>query len=235
MLGVLLGGTLYFVTRPKRLAVVAGSLLSEMLGAPVLCDWADFNFDGLIHLHNVRLELPRGVSRQGTLFAVDEVVVHSHVASLLHGKFQAQTLNLINPTLYLTEDAASGKFTYQLLKRKVQTGPHTVLNELPEIAIHGGRIQFGEIENNLYTELGVIHIGGSMTAQPQVPGAYHFTLQQEHAGSQAGGAVLTGDFDLIKLAVTAKLEGFTFESPQRMILPHRYRQWWDRLDPKREP
>ena len=54
VLGVLLGGTLYFVTRPKRLAVVAGSLLSEMLGAPVLCDWADFNFDGLIHLHNVR-------------------------------------------------------------------------------------------------------------------------------------------------------------------------------------
>ncbi|MCX5659323.1 MAG: hypothetical protein NTW19_06315 [Planctomycetota bacterium] len=226
ILFISLVSTFFYLTRPHRLAAISASMLADAIGTPVYCTDAHLGLDGSIHLRQLRVAAPPDKNPQDTLFTVDEVLVRHDVWSLLFGKFRARSLVFINPTLHLTEDTSTDQFSYQRLERRTTKPP----NELPEVRVRGGRVIFGQVENGEYHELGVVRLGGSLAAKPGDPHGYHFQLQQELAGGETG-PTLSGDFDLDKLAISARLDRFSFDAPQRVILPARFRKWWDDLDP----
>lgn len=226
LLFLVVGSGLFYITRPQRLAAISASMLTDALGAPVHCTDAHLGFDGSIHLRQVHVAIAPGVKPEQTLFTVEEVLVRHDLTSLLRAKFRARSLVFVNPTLYLTEDAQTDTFSYQTLPRTATKLP----TELPEVRVRGGRVIFGQVEAGEYHQLGVIRLGGSLTAKPGDPHGYHFQLQQELPEGETG-PTLIGDFDLSTLAVSARLDRFAFEAPQRVILPARFRKWWDALDP----
>lgn len=224
---LLLASGLFFITRPQRLAALSAAMLTDLIGAPVHCGHARIGLDGSIHLRDVRLSLRPDRGPQDTLFAAEEVLVRHELMSLLGGHFRARALTFINPTLHLIEDTATGQFSYQRLERRT---PVRTPDELPEIRVRGGRLIFGQIDAGAYNRLGIVRLSGALVPKPADPQRYQFQFQQELPGGQPG-PVLSGDLDLARLALSARLDRFAFEAPQRIILPSRFRQWWDLLEP----
>ncbi|MCE9591531.1 MAG: AsmA-like C-terminal region-containing protein [Planctomycetes bacterium] len=226
MAGVVGAGV--WLTRPARLARLAGSLLENATGTQVHIDSARIGLDGSIHLHGVALAAPGGDPAADRLFSADEVLVRHDVWSLLSGKFRAKSVVFIGSMLYLTEDATTGLFNVQRLKPLPKQGGG--VPSIPEIFVREGMIRFGESDAGKYTELGTMAIGGNLTSSEAHPGVYQFMLRQVREGEVEGPA-LSGSFDVLRRTMDAKLDRFTLDQPQRDVLPRRLREWWDLLEP----
>lgn len=175
------------------------------------------------------------------LFEVDVVLIRHDLTSLLQGKFNARSITFIQPKLYLTEDLDHNVFNYQLLqdaKKNDDQDKSNLPDTLPEVFIRQGSIQFGEIVQGQYATLGTINLSGGLSTMPGQKNVYSYLLRQD-ADAASGNAAppratpsLSGQFNLDNLAVTAKLDRFTFEGSHRQVLPRKLRLWWDQYDPK---
>ena len=76
-------------------------------------------------------DLPGNPEGGHRLFQADEIVVEHEMAALLSGKVNIQSVNLVRPTIYTTEDVDHGAFTFQYLKESKPTFFH--LWELKEM------------------------------------------------------------------------------------------------------
>ena len=228
------GGYLYLAS-PNRVAKLAGDLLAGISGTNVQIDSARFGWDGIITLHGVEMRIS-GVEGDGSLlFDAERVQIKHDLLSLLSGKFRAKIITFIKPVLHLTELIDTGKFNYQYLRQQRDNQPtnNNVLDELPEIFLRDGETQFGEVVDDKFSILGAIRLSGNLVSSVDESGVYFFTLRPELEGDQPDSAspILVGKIDLKDVVVSAKLEEFTFDSPQRVMLPQQLREWWDQLEP----
>lgn len=171
------------------------------------------------------------------LFDVDMVLIRHDISSLLQGKFTARSITFIQPKLYLTEDIDHDVFNYQLLqdaKKNDDQGESNMPDTLPDVFIRQGSIQFGEISQSQYTTLGTINLSGGLSTLPGQKNVYSYLLRQDAANNlpTPSSPTLSGQFNLENLAVTAKLDRFTFEGSHRQVLPRRLRLWWDQFEPQ---
>lgn len=232
---VALGIGIYKVTRPENLARLASKPLSEITNTDISISSAYAELDGTIHLVGVSLRVPDQPGFTGRFIDAKEVVIKQDLSTLWKRKFSAKHITFTEPTIFITEDPALEKYNYQLLqevikKRKTATTqPWNPPKELPEIFIKGGSVCFGEVVDAQYAELGRLHVDGFLNADAQMHGLYDFKLSQLSEGSS--GAVVSGKLDLNKLSVVGKLDKFSISNPQRMALPRRLQEWWDRLEP----
>ncbi len=233
---VLFGGYLYFAS-PSRVAKLAGDLLAGMTGAEVRIQWARFGFDGTIMLQGLEIRVAEAHGDAGRLFDAPQVLIKHDLLSLFRGRFRPQLLTFITPTLHLTELTDTNVFNFQRLHEQRQAGPPsaapTMPQELPEIRLRNGRIQFGEVAAGRFETLGTVQLSGNLLPAVDRRGVYFFSLRQQptQASSSHPGPVLAGKLDLQRLTVEAGVEQLTFGSPQRSMLPRRLRRWWDLLEP----
>ncbi len=225
-----MGWGYYYLTRPQRLAKITTQLLEQMTGAQVRIDSADFNWGGTIELRGVKLFVPGLPPQQAQLFDADQALLKIDPWALLRGKFTARQINLIRPSLWLTE-IGQDKFNFSVLQN-LRTGD-TELPALPRIYIQQGSLRFGEVHDGRYQAIGVMQLGGSLNPDPDRPERYIYELYQYKANdpSATASAPLTGKFDLKNLSVDANLADFQFADPHRNMLPRQVRQWWDRFEP----
>src|SRR5688572_7816950 len=100
----LVAGGFFYLTRPKRLAALASALLTDLTDARATIDAARLGSDGTIHLRGLRLSIPTAEPGAEQIFSADEATLRHDVWSLLRGRFRPQSLVVIGPTLYLTEN-----------------------------------------------------------------------------------------------------------------------------------
>jgi len=231
-------GAVMYLASPGRVAKLAGDLLATMTGTDVHIDSAHLGLDGAITLQGLELRIIGMRYDAAKLFNADQVLIKYDLLSLFKGTFRARTITFINPVLHLTEQSDTGQFNYHLLQeqRRAQSllGPsRQTLAHLPEIFIRNGQVHFGQTQNDRFNLVGIMNVSGTLTASLNTPGQYDFTMRQHYKDLLTGQTrpVLSGKIDMRRLTVAAKLEQFTFDSPQRIMLPQELRRWWDQFEP----
>ena len=230
-------GAVMYLASPGRVAKLAGDLLATMTGTDVHIDSAQLGLDGAITLQGLELRIIGTQPDAAKLFNADQVLIKHDLLSLLKGTFRPRTLTFINPALHLTEQSDTGRFNYHHLQeqRRAQTSGQSgqTMAHLPEIFIRNGQVHFGQTQNDQFNLLGTMHVSGTLTASLNAPGQYDFMMRQHYKDLLTGQTrpVLSGKIDMRRLTVAAKLEQFTFDSPQRIMLPQELRRWWDQFEP----
>jgi hypothetical protein len=226
----LIAGYLY-LANPQRLSGFASRLLRDMTGAEVAIDEARIGIDGRIHLRGLRLRVPQVAGDAGRLFEAEQVTIEHRLTSLLRGRFDATSLVVFGPTLVLTQDLATDRYNYQVLRdlRAKESGAMPQLDKLPEVFMRQGTIEFAELDEGRLLSLGKVQIDGKLTQIARQPGAYFFSLRQMTEARPE--AQLTGRFNLRDLSVSAELDSFSFSNPYGDMLPRKLRTWWQRMSP----
>lgn len=238
ILGMLLTCIVVYLTRPRRLADLAGNYLTALSGAKAHIEKAWIRLDGTIELQNVKLTIP-GMNQNDQLFEVQTVVIQHHILSLLQGRFEARNLTFFKPVMYLTQDLKTGRFNYQSLQavRQASTSPVNskkktrIPESLPNIFIRNGKIMLGELEDGQYELLNAPIFNGSFSSDNIHRNLYYFSLRQDQRQDNLR-PFLAGYLDVRTLAVEVSLKGFAFDDPMmRNFMPSKIRQWWDQLAP----
>jgi hypothetical protein len=228
---VMLGG-LWFVTRPHRLAAIAGSVLEQLSGMVVRIESARFTISGGIDLTKVQLLVP-GVEGQGAeLFTAKQMFMRINPWALLRGQFEARQLALIEPVVALTE-IAENEFNYERVRRINSSRDLSDDVTLPRITIRGGRLRYGEVHDGQYQSTGEMIVTGSLNPVPDSLQDYRFELFEARDGDEGsiGGPSLSGTLNLKNLEVKAQIADFAFVDPHRNLLPRQIRKWWDMFEP----
>lgn len=217
-----------YLTNPQRLSRFASNLLEDMTGAEVVIDETRVGLDGRIYLRGLRLRVPGVEGEAGRLLEAEQVTIGHRITSLFRGRFDATSLVIYSPTLSLTQDVATDRYNYQLLRERARRGG-PLPRVLPDLLLRRGVIEFAELEAGRYLPLGRIHVEGRLAQHADQPGAYSFSLRQmtEHRPD----AQIRGRFNLRDLSVSAELDRFAFDSPYGAVLPRKLRTWWQRLQP----
>lgn len=226
------GATFLFLTKPQRLARIAGDLLTAMSGAQVYIDDAQLGMDGTIKLSNVVLAVPGMRSDSNQLFTADHILIRHNIWSLLRGRFEAKSLTLDHPTLYLIEDLSTGKYNYQILQPQGSEMPSALPTRLPDVFIRRGQVIPAEIDHDMSLQvLGTAVVAGHLTEDPDQPGKYHFSLRQLEGKDTLLDRPVTGSLALRPISVAFEIENFMFDAPQKGFLPRKLRHLWTQLDP----
>lgn len=239
ILGLLVTGTIVYLTRPKRLADMAGKFLSDLTGAQTHIKAAWIQLDGTIELQNVTLTVPGMSPDSGKLFEARNVVIRHDLLSLMQGQFEARNLTFINPVLYLAKDMKTDKFNFESL-RAVRNADYRVQGtsaltrvpqNLPNIFIRNGQIILGELAQGQFKTIGNSTFNGSLSSDSAAHNLYYFSLRQTDQ-DQGLHPFLAGYLNIHTLEVEASLRGLDFDEPaMRNLLPIPIRQWWDQLAP----
>ncbi len=233
LIGGLVSGYFYF-THPDRINRIAAELIEKMTGGKVVIGSADFTFADMkidIRLHDLRLDVPQGGPDEKKLFQAAQAQVTLSPWSLITGEARPDSLSIVQPTLYITENQDAHRFNYE----NVSFGRYDdggTIDTLPEIEITEGYVRFGEIVNGQYQSVGAMLFYGQLVENDQNPGTYHFKLGQVYEPDVPPGPNLTGSFDTRRMSVELRLDHFSFDQPQRTLLPRQLREWWDHLDPE---
>lgn len=239
ILGLLLTCVTVYLTRPRRLAELAGRFLTDLTGAQAHIETAWIRFDGTVELQNVTLTVPGMSDQAGRLFEAQTVMIRHHILSLLQGRFEARNLTFINPVLYLARDAKTDKFNFESLRAVRNTDYRVqgtksltrIPQDLPNIFIRNGQIILGELAQGKFKTVGNSHFNGSLSSDTSAHNLYYFALREMQ--SQEGlHPFLAGYLNIQTLEVEASLKGLDFDEPaMRNLLPTPIRTWWDQLAP----
>lgn len=225
---VALGGGFYVLTRPGNLARVVAGAIARKTGGVVQVGKVAFSLRGPVVLEDVEVRVP-GMKAPGDLaFTAKRVHVQYRPWKLLGGKFEATSVALERPVLYLTEELGTGKYNLEYLlegKNPGKPGKHW-----PEIYLGAAQAVFGEVENGEYRRLDVVDLNGSLMQDAETAGQYNFTLVHRRADGKEG-ALLSGNVQPRKRTAWARLERVGPDNPLFAFLPSRVRAWWTRLKP----
>src|SRR5205085_9040089 len=104
--------------------------------------------------------------------------------------------------------------------------------QLPEVLLRAGWVEYSRIVNNHLEVLGLMAIDGQLTPTPQ-PDRYVFDLQSRAPGEVVGPR-LRGVLDMLDPPVVFArstepfLENFAFNHAIRAMLPSQVEEWWER-------
>lgn len=236
--GAVFVGGYCWLSRPQRIAMYAGQLLTAMTGADCHIDSADFSLDGTIDVRGLRLTVPGMTDRGAELFSAEQTLLRIDPWALLQGKFEAQQMILMKPTLSLTQ-VSEDTFNFELLRKFKQAKPTGKMPKLPRVYVRDGRVAYGEYYNGKYQSWG-LDVAGRLNPDVDQAGLYHFELYKLADASgqvvtegpdRADSPALRGRFDLDKLEVAVQLEGTAFVNPHQTVMPRQIRKWWEMFEP----
>ncbi|WP_432797503.1 hypothetical protein [Poriferisphaera sp. WC338] len=238
VLWVLLGmiflsaGVLVYMTRPERLGRLCAQFVTQATGAAVNIDKAYLTKDGRIELEDMKLWVPGRDDDSGRLVEIEGVVIDPDLLSIVAGSFRVESIQLLRPTIYVTEDVDLGKMNYQLLAEQKENEEKEQEQELPEkvptLTVRQAELVLGEYQDGKYTERSRLDLEGRVSRKRQALGAYYFVLKQIGEGEQPE---FQGEFNLKQHEFEVSLKHFSFTESTEKFLTSGMRSWWDRLQP----
>lgn len=225
-------GALYFVTRPQRLAGIVESAIERFTDVDASVGSAMLRWDGQLTLQRLRLSVPNLGGDTARILDVREAMLDPHLGGLLRGRLEAQAIVLRGPTLHVTESLDHGRYNFQLLPRRGDDRDFNLPDQMPEVYVDDGLLRFGEVAGGKYAALQEIPVEGTLTQTTGKRGEYTFVLRQQGMQGEEDPLVLRGQMDLGERRVRAQLERFRIDEPQKNFLPHRFREWWERMQPQ---
>jgi len=238
VLAVLLAGfggyaAFRYLTEPARLASRVQSYLGQATGSEVTIGAAHLDPTGRAVLEEVRVQAPGMPEAAAPLFRAKQVIAECRLWSLLLGRARVSSLTVVDPVLTLVEDVDREQFNFEKLRRSPDRAAEESIAplELPDVFIREGIVAFAMLRDGRYEPRGRLRYSGNLTELLSSPGTYLYVL---HEQTRRGGPgwLLRGRFSLDDLSVNAELERFTLRGAERNFLPHRIRQWWNRLEPE---
>src|SRR6185503_20324838 len=111
-------GAYWYITDSVRVRGLAEDYLTQLLGGPVTVRDATLSiFEGL-RLDEVRVYADRSGRPDSRLFAASSFIIEYNPAALLNGRIEATRIIAIEPRLYFAEDADTGAWNYDRLRRR---------------------------------------------------------------------------------------------------------------------
>ena len=230
----LMCGTLYYVSRPARLAQITTVFIENITGAKADIKEAFLRRDGRIELTDVKLWVPGRTDEGGKLASIQDVVIDPDMFALMTGRFYVESIKLIQPAIYVTEDLDEQKINLAMLKKEDEnisdkTGGFFIPQSVPQVMIREASVIIGEYESGIYTEKQKIDIEGRINKTKLSTGGYYFLLRQlAEPGEKAPS--FEGNFNLRKKSFSVSLQGLDFRSEEQIYLPTDIREWWKRLN-----
>ena len=225
-----LAGAYKYLTAPKQFAFLAEKVLTYHLGGRVEIDAAQFSLTGPLQITGFRLLVPGMPHDAQPLFTAQRILIEYDPWQLLKARFWPTRVSFEQPTLYLTEDLDREKFNFLLLLEQRQSDNQPPAEHWPEVYLGQARTVFGEVRRGKYRQIESVDLTGNLVAEAGRPTSYKITLIHKPTDDTLG-TTLEASFDTHAMTASAMLERFALDSPLLKVLPHRVRQWWDRLEP----
>ncbi len=228
VLCAVIGGYRYY-TDADRVRAMSQSYLSRILRGRIEIGAAKLSiFEGL-RLQDVRVYVDEdNRAPDSVLFTAEAFILKYDPRVLITGRLEADQIIAIDPHVRLTENIDTGKWNYQRLARHPRqpeppprSGPPLVL---PEVLLRNAQIDYSEIRDGKYVELGSLGLEGQFTPAANSD-RYHFELQGR--GQQGIGPVVSGSFSRSTGEVLAKNARVNFGRDVRTMLPAEVRTWWE--------
>jgi len=224
-------GVVWWYTRPAQLIPVVEQALFESTGCEATIEHATVNTSGELVLHNVTLRVPGVPEPFARFMTVEKIEMVGEARGLIDGSYRPSRIDLVKPTLHLTEQADTGRFNYELLSAPEGGDAE---RPIPQITIRDGRLRFDQLRGERLTTLGKMGVKGELSPDPRVKKAYVFRIVETDAPAGMQNIAFTGGFDLKKPSLDMAADHFRFSDEQRYFVPGEFRRWWTRLSPTGE-
>ncbi len=222
----------YYFTRPHRLARYSAAMLERYTGARAEIDRAMLTWTGRIDLEGVRLNVPEVKSQTERLFQTDRIILKPNWWTLTTGRMQIQSMRMMRPTIYITEDYDHNLFNIQMLAQHVRKFKTTdPVEHLPELYVHHAKVVFGAVKDGHYQPLDAIGLEGEIRASDADTATYYFKFHRQNHDPAVKSAV-SGQFNLRDKTFSVEIEKFHFDRSDRNFLSRQFRAWWDLLEPQ---
>lgn len=218
----------WWFTRPAQLIPIIEQALYESTGCHAHIDHASVNFRGEIVLTGVTLTVPGTVDDFATFLTAKRIDMAGDPMSLIDGSYRPELIDIIEPTLHLTEQRDTGLFNYEMIA--APEGGDTD-QPIPRITIQQGLIRFDQISADGLERLGQMGVAGELRPDPDSPKGYLFSISETDAPQGKQNIQFTGGFDLIAPSLDLRADHFRFSDEQRYFVPADFRAWWQRLSP----
>ena len=188
-------GYLHF-TDSTRVRGMAQSYLTDILGGRIEIGAATLSiFEGL-RLDDVRVYVDDAghESVDAVLFSADTFLIKYDPRVLVTGRLEAEQIIAIDPHVRITENVDAGRWNYQRMVRErppttAPSGPSRPMT-LPEVMLRNAQVDYAEIRNGRYTELGVDGDRGPAHAQQPTASATTSSCRAAACWKAIGPAVV---------------------------------------------
>ncbi len=231
---VLVAGAYAYFTSSHFVTLQARSLLADMVGGKVDIAEARLGLDGQLVLTNVTVRAPQIDSQKvATVLHVNRLVAHYDRKSLLTGGMIIERVVLEQPVLRFSEDLDRSQIN--MAKLRVGGSGESVPTRVPELIIHEGRFEHGQLEKGQFSIIGSLGLAGELIADSDDPGVYRLALRarrhapvgasSERPGSSAPAdqarpdATVTGRFDLAEPRLLVELGDLPLDPAYQPLLP----------------
>jgi hypothetical protein len=218
-----------WLTDARRVRGMAGSYLSELLGANVDIRRASLSiFEGL-RLDDVTVTVDGGPRPDATVFHAQTLLIRYNPAELLAGKINATQIIAIDPTVFMVEDLENHKWNYQRLWHGTGRPPtHQSDNKptvLPQIILRDAQVAYEELRGLHTQTVGWYSMEGRLSPGDEAE-TYDFALQSR--GRESLGPSIEGTIRTDGGMSVFVVHNVTFGPDIKAMLPVEPRAWCER-------
>ncbi len=230
-------GAYWYMTDSDRVKAMAEGYLSGLLGGRVEVRRATLSiFEGLrlddVRVYNLPGPKAGDPSRRNdddtALFSAQAFVIQYNPQTLFSGKLEATRIIAIAPSVHLTEDAETGRWSFQRLRPRQGGGSMSMHQEgrppvLPEILLRNASVEYIQMRGETQVASNSVSLEGQFSPG-QDPDTYHFRLQSrgeiEGVGPSVDGTLVMGNHH-----VKARLSNFVIGPDVKAMLASEVRKW----------
>lgn len=225
----------WYVLEPERLARRLEHRFTEKTGMTTFIDRAVVTPGGSIRIEGLEMRIPGVPAGGDRLLEAPETVLELDGGAMLQGRLRVERLTLERPRISIVEIGEEGTYHFARLRSKgdPDAAPSEFLplpDRLPEIRLNGGTVEFGTLVDHHHRVRARFDLAGTLSRDTGEPDRYHFAWR---AGTGAPGqaAHARGVLDLAQARVHVRVERFRLAPAHRRLIPAKWRQAWDRLQP----
>ncbi len=226
---LLIGGYL-FVTDPERVRDISQQYLSQLIGGPVKVERASLSiFEGL-KLDGIRIEVDDSGRPESLLLEARSLHIGYNPAALLFGRIEATRILALEPRVHLVENLDAGHWNFQRLGKSEtpviegEFASEIKPAKLPEILLRNARVDYAQIAQERWTNVGLLTIEGQLT--PDLQNNYRFRLQSR-GGTSGVFPIAEGWLAPGGRQLGVVLRDVEFVDEIKTILPSVVRRFWE--------
>ncbi len=224
---LVLGGTVWFLTRPERLARAVEAALGENIKGTVHIDRAHLSWRGQLMVENLQLGLANAKGPYAKVLEAPQAVITLGRRELLRLRVLVKAIEINDPVLHVVENPATDTVNLVDLGVKDTGGPRQTI-PLPLFALNKGKIRFEKLSaDGLSSEtIAEWELSGRMTPTGIQAGTMEFHALRPDTGKNAD---LTGQFDLAAKTASGTITRACLRPEMALLVPREARRWWRTL------
>ncbi len=224
---LVLGGTVWFLTRPERLARAVEAAMGENIQGTVHIDRAHLNWHGQLMVENLQLGLANAHGPYAKVLEAPHAVISLSRRQLLRLRVLVKAIEVNDPVLHVVENPAAD--TVNLVDLGVKdTGQPGQPIPLPLFILNNGKIRFEKLsaDGRSCQTIAEWGLSGRMTPTGMQAGTLEFHALRPDIEKTMD---LTGSFDLDAKTASGNITRACLRPEMALLVPREARRWWRTL------